>query len=75
MDIKETVLGILSRFAREEKVKMEDDLRDDLQFDSLDCVEAIMDMEKKFDITIQEEEAEKCRKVSDVVSLVESKLK
>lgn len=54
---------------------MEDDLRDDLQFDSLDCVEAIMDMEKKFDITIPDEEAEKCRKVSDVVSLVESKLK
>lgn len=75
MDIKKNVLDIISRFAWEEKVKMEDDLRDDLQFDSLDCVEAIMDMEKKFDITIQEEEAEKWRKVSDVVSLVESKLK
>lgn len=75
MDIKKNVLDILSRFAWEEKVKMEDDLRDDLQFDSLDCVEAIINIEKKFGITIPDEEAEKCRKVSDVVSLVESKLK
>ena len=75
MGTKETVLGILSRFAREEKVKMEDDLRDDLQFDSLDCVEAIMDLEKEFDITVPDEEAEKCRTVQDVVELVKSKLK
>ena len=75
MGTKETVLGILSRFAREEKVKMEDDLRDDLQFDSLDCVEAIMDLEKEFDITIPDKEAEKCRTVQDVVELVKSKLK
>ena len=75
MDIKENVLDIISRFAWEEKVKMEDDLRDDLQFDSLDCVEAIMRIEQKFEIIIPDEEAEKCRKVADGVSLVESKQK
>lgn len=75
MDIKETVLRILSRFAWEGKVKMEDNLRDDLRFDSLDCVEAIMDLEKEFDITIPDEEAEKWRIVQDVVELVKSKLK
>ena len=75
MDIKETVLRILSRFAWEGKVKMEDNLRDDLRFDSLDCVEAIMDLEKEFDITIPDKEAEKCRTVQDVVELVKSKLK
>lgn len=75
MDIKKNVLDIISRFAWEEKVKMEDDLRDDLQFDSLDCIEAIMDIEQEFGITIPDEEAEKCRIVQDVVSLVESKLK
>lgn len=75
MEIKETVLGILSRFVWEEKVKMEDNLRDNLRFDSLDCVEAIMDLEKEFDITIPDEEAEKCRIVKDVVELVKSKLK
>lgn len=75
MDIKKNVLDILSRFAWEEKVKMEDNLRDDLWFDSLDCVEVIMDVEKEFDITIPDEEAEKCRIVQDVVEMVESKLK
>lgn len=75
MDIKENVLDIISRFAWEERVKMEDDLRDDLQFDSLDCVEAIMAIEQEFKITIPDEEAEKCRIVKDVVELVKSKLK
>ncbi len=75
MDIKKNVLDIISRLAWEDEVKMEDDLRDDLQFDSLDCVEAIMDIEMEFDISIPDEEAEKCRKVSDVVELVENKLK
>ena len=75
MDIKENVLDIISRFAWEEEVKMEDNLRDDLQFDSLDCVEAVMRIEQKFEITIPDEDAEKCRKVSDVVELVKSKLK
>lgn len=75
MDIKKNVLDILSRFTWEEKVKMEDNLMDDLRFDSLDCVEVIMDVEKEFDITIPDEEAEKCRIVQDVVEMVESKLK
>lgn len=75
MEIKETVFGIIAKYANKEELKMEDNLRDDLWFDSLDCVEAIMDIEKEFDITIPDEEAEKCRIVQDVVEMVESKLK
>lgn len=75
MDVKETVLHILSRVAWGGEVKMEYNILDDFWFDSLDCVEAIMDLEKEFDITIQDEEAEKCRTVKDVVELVKSKLK
>lgn len=75
MDIKETVLSIISRFAWEEEVKMNDNLREDLRFDSLDCIETIIDIEKEFNITIPDEEAEKCRTAKDVVELVERKLK
>lgn len=75
MEIKETVFGIIAKYANKEELKMEDNLRDDLWFDSLDCVEVIMDVEKEFDITIPDEEAEKFRIVQDVVEMVESKLK
>ena len=75
MDIKETVFGIIVKYANKEELKMEDNLRDDLWFDSLDCVEVIMDVEKVFNLTVPDEEAEKCRTVQDVVELVKSKLK
>lgn len=75
MEIKETVFGIIAKYANKGELKMEDNLRDDLWFDSLDCIEVIMDVEKEFDITIPDEEAEKCRIVQDVVEMVESKLK
>ena len=75
MDIKETVFGIIATYANKEELKMEDNLRDDLWFDSLDCVEVIMDVEKVFNLTVPDEEAEKCRTVQDVVELVKSKLK
>ena len=75
MDIKETVFGIIAKYANKEELKMEDNLRDDLWFDSLDCVEVIMDVEKVFNLTVPDEEAEKCRTVQDVVELVKSKLK
>lgn len=75
MEIKETVFGIIAEYANKEELKMEDNLRDDLWFDSLDCVEVIMDVEKEFNLTIPDEEAEKCRTVKDVVELVENHVK
>lgn len=75
MEIKETVFGIIAKYANKEELKMEDNLRDDLWFDSLDCVQVIMDVEKVFNLTVPDEEAEKCRIVSDVVELVENHVK
>ncbi len=47
---------------------------DDLDADSLDLVELVMALEEEFDISVEEEELEGVIKVSDAVSLVESKL-
>ena len=46
---------------------------DDLGADSLDQVELIMALEDEFDIEIPDEEAEKLKKVQDVVDYVTSK--
>ncbi len=45
----------------------------DLGADSLDIVELIMDLEKEFDLTIPDEDAEKIATVGDAIRYVESK--
>ena len=57
----------------EDKVKPEAAFIDDLGADSLDQVELIMALEDEFDIEIPDEEAEKLKKVSDVIAYVTSK--
>ncbi len=44
----------------------------DLGADSLDTVELIMELEKEFDITIPDEDAQKIQTVGDAVSYIES---
>jgi acyl carrier protein len=56
-----------------EQVTPEATFVDDLGADSLDQVELIMAVEDAFDIEIPDEEAEKLRKVSDVIAYVQSK--
>lgn len=45
---------------------------DDLQADSLDTVELVMEFEKEFGVTIPDEEAEKIKTVSDAVKFIDS---
>ncbi|MCK9544223.1 MAG: acyl carrier protein [Novosphingobium sp.] len=52
-----------------------DNLKNDLSFDSLDCVELTMLLEEKFNIEIDDEDAEKVETVKDVYALVEKYLK
>lgn len=44
----------------------------DLGADSLDTVELIMELEKEFDITIPDEDAEKISTVGDAIEYIES---
>jgi acyl carrier protein len=57
----------------EDQVKPEAAFIDDLGADSLDQVELVMALEDEFDIEIPDEEAEKLKKVSDVIAYVSSK--
>lgn len=46
----------------------------DLGADSLDTVELIMEFEKEFDLTIEDEDAEKIQTVGDVLSYLNGKV-
>ena len=56
-----------------EDVKPEASFMDDLGGDSLDCVEVLMEVEKEFSISIEDEEADKTKTVKDIYDLVERK--
>jgi acyl carrier protein len=56
----------------EGKVTMQARFREDLEADSLDLVELIMEFEEKFGGEISDEEAQKITTVGDAVSYLES---
>ncbi|WP_163970697.1 acyl carrier protein [Oceanobacillus halotolerans] len=56
----------------ESKVTMEASFKDDLEADSLDVVELVMELEDEFDMEIADEEAEKINTVGDAVEYINS---
>lgn len=46
----------------------------DLEIDSLDAVEIVMDLEEAFEIEIPDEDWEKCATFGDVIRLIEAKV-
>ncbi|MDY0408138.1 acyl carrier protein [Virgibacillus soli] len=57
----------------EDKVTLEASFRDDLEADSLDVVELVMELEDEFDMEIADEEAEQINTVGDAVNYINSK--
>ncbi len=57
---------------KEEEVTNDASFVDDLGADSLDTVELIMEFEKTFDVTIEDEEAEKIQTVGDAVTYLKA---
>ena len=56
----------------EEQVTLEASFADDLDADSLDVVELVMELEDEFDMEIADEEAEKISTVGDAVEYINS---
>ena len=56
----------------ESEVKPEATFTTDLGADSLDTVELIMELEKEFNITIPDDQAEKIATVGDAIAYVEA---
>lgn len=57
----------------ESKVTMEASFKNDLEADSLDVVELVMELEDEFDMEIADEDAEKINTVGDAVNYINSK--
>lgn len=57
----------------EAAITKDSQFKDDLGIDSLDFCEILMEVEKKFEIQIPDEEAEKIRTVGSLVAYVEWK--
>lgn len=56
-------------------ITAESNLRDDLDLNSLQAVNLIMEMEDEFDISISEEELAPIKTIGDVVTAIQEKLK
>ena len=69
-EVKEIIVDHLA--VDEAEVKMESSFVDDLGADSLDTVEMIMALEEKFEVTIEDSEAEKLATVGDGVKFIEA---
>lgn len=54
-----------------EDVKDSDNLKYNLNADSLDTVELVMDMEKHFDVAIPDEEADEIKTVEDFYPVID----
>ncbi|MFN9992598.1 MAG: acyl carrier protein [Phycisphaerales bacterium] len=57
---------------KREDIKRTDNFTDDLNADSLDQVELVMELEQEFDVEIPDEQAEKIKTVADAINLIKA---
>ena len=75
-DIEQKVIEIVSEQMGVDKseITRETHFINDLNADSLDTVELVMEFEDEFEINIPDEDAEKIQTVGDAVKYIQSKL-
>jgi acyl carrier protein len=75
-EIKEQVFLKIEEIVWDDVDRNEDlELRKDIGFDSLDCVEFLMHIERDFKISIPDEDAEPVKTVKEVIDIIEQKVK
>jgi len=57
-----------------DQVTLEARFAEDLDADSLDLVELVMELEEEFDVTVEEEELQELPTIGDAFKLISSKL-
>ena len=74
-NMQDKIIQLIADATKTDKTKItpESSFIDDLNCDSLDLVELIMKIEDEFNIEVPEEDAEKLKKVSDVIAYLEQK--
>ncbi len=75
-EIEEKVIQVVSEQLSVDKgeVKRDTSFVNDLNADSLDIVELVMELEDEFDLTIPDEEAEKLSTVGEAVDYIQKHL-
>ena len=74
MDIREQVKAIISKRCDVSSLKEEDELSK-LGLDSLDLVEAMLEIEEALNIEFDSAEIEEAKTLKDIIVLIEKKLK
>ncbi|HET90143.1 MAG TPA: acyl carrier protein [Chloroflexi bacterium] len=70
--VKAVIVDLLG--VEPEKVTMDARFREDLEADSLDLVELIMEFEERFDGQISDEEAQQLKTVGDAIKYIEERM-
>jgi acyl carrier protein len=65
---------LLDRNVTEKPVALDTDLLKDLEMDSLDVMDMVMEIEDRFDIVIGQGEMSNVQTMNDLVNLVDAKL-
>ena len=75
-EIEQKVIQIVSEQMSVDKneISRETSFVNDLNADSLDTVELVMELEDEFDMTIPDEEAEKLKTVGEAISYIQKSL-
>ena len=69
-EVKAVIVEALN--VKEDEVTLESNLRDDLDIDSLDAVELVMELEDTFGVKIEDAEAQKFVTVKDIVDFIKT---
>jgi acyl carrier protein len=70
---KEKIISLIAKQldVEEDNITMETNLIEDLEADSLDIADLVMELEEQLDIEIDDEELENLKTVGDIVSYIE----